>query len=142
MMKEWKDPELQEIIFNCTFSEDAGNDDQMTDNDKAPLMIYEDPAGHLFLKRLIIWEASQASTQETSGFSEAFVQRLEERPEFVKRMIQTNRGSFVFEALLKAERISSKVKKLLKPHSTLLKDPEAEGGFKSKVAKALHDLLH
>jgi hypothetical protein len=109
----------------------------------------EDPAAHLFMKKVLTWEASaeqlssatSSSTEQLSStsFAQALLQRLGSGSGELLHWCSSNRGAFVVTALLSAPSVTAAVQKELAGHSGAIKKLAAQG---SKGAEVQCSTLH
>mmetsp|Transcript_31417 Transcript_31417/g.40262 ORF Transcript_31417/g.40262 Transcript_31417/m.40262 type:complete len:685 (-) Transcript_31417:305-2359(-) len=144
IFKTWKTPELLEAIQDAIFLDpDEDGSEVLSSTESKGLNVYEHQIGHLFLKRLLIWEAEmEKSIQGTNepapaAFASSLIGMLEKSPAKLKQWVETNRGAFVLETLAKVPSITKRIKDLLK---AVYKDMTNLSNT-SKGAKALADIL-
>jgi hypothetical protein len=109
----------------------------------------EDPAAHLFMKKLLTWEATSspaeqvsASTEQSSStsFAQALLQRLGNGSGGLLHWCSSNRGAFVVTALLGVPSVTAAVQKKLASHLGALKKLAAQGSKGAEVLYCIRQL--
>jgi hypothetical protein len=108
----------------------------------------EDPAAHLFMKKVLTWEAAtssvtsssaaeQLSSASSASFAQALLQRLGSGSGELLHWCASNRGAFVVTALLGVPSVSAAVQKELASHIGAIKKLAAQGSKGAEVQCAL-----
>ncbi|KAG5187252.1 armadillo-type protein [Tribonema minus] len=99
------------------------------------LAMQEDPAGHLFMKQLLLWEGEQQQQSAAAAagwFADALLKRLQAGDGGgLRGWAGSNRGAFVLAALAGVPSAGAAVRKALKGRT-----PPAEGGKGAEVLAA------